>query len=113
MKFRSKGKGSGRKVYPVRGRSLYNQPPKHPGLAEQIHLDNPTNAKKSIAYLNERWDKADSRSDRVLLVRAANQAANRAEAASHNDNLSFTERDEAKEIGEYYRDFVDKHKGQY
>ena len=91
-------------------RSLFRGPPKDPVLASHIKIRNESEARDSVTYLNERWNNS-SRQTRVRLVKAANQAANRAGVVSRNERVSPKERAEAREASKVFRAFVNAHKG--
>jgi hypothetical protein len=91
-------------------RSLYGSP-KHKELAAHISQKNPTEARESVHYLDRKWEMSGSRKERVLLVQAANQEANRAKADLNRRDLSEHERHNLTEIQGIYRGFVNEHKG--
>ena len=89
--------------------SLYG-PARHPALAKEIQGTSPSAARESTSRLDESWRKG-SRKQRVLLVQAANQEANRAKVESTNPRVSTQKQTEAREISMIYRRWVDEHKG--
>lgn len=108
MSWRTKKDGT---HYMKRTRTLYNSPPKHPELAKHISQKNPTAAKESVSYLDMKWRDAKTRHEKVLLVQAANQEANRAKADLNRKDLPGHERHNLEEIHGIYRGFVNEHKG--
>jgi hypothetical protein len=83
------------------GRSLYG-PPRSSTYSREIRWDTPADAHHSIAFADGRWHElAGHRSDRVHLLQAMNEAANRAKVS----------KGENSEEHEVLRRWVTEHKG--
>jgi hypothetical protein len=88
------------------------RPPRDRVLARRISIAKPSEAHDSVSYLESRYRSADTRAERVKLVRAANSAANRAKVMSKSSRISPAEREEMARVSQIYRAFVEKHKGE-
>lgn len=109
MSYRSRKDGT---HYPIRGRSLYGHAPKNQSYSRNIHFANPTEAKSSVIFANERWRALEGRrTDRVKLLQAMNEAANRAKAETENKRVGSEDHRKASEAYTVLRAWVDGHKG--
>lgn len=107
MPFRSRSDGS---HYPVRG-SLYGRKPKSQLYHRQIHFGDETEARASVRFADEKWSSYHTRQERVHLLKAVNEAANRAKAESENPRLSESEKRKASSSHVILRRWVEEHKG--
>ena len=84
-------------------------PAKHKEIAEHISLRTPSEARRSVRWLEREWREADRRRKRILLWSAV-LAMNRAKAAARKKNLSAKEKKEFRQIARIYKRFVDTHR---
>lgn len=105
--FRSRADGS---HYYIGNRTLYGRP-HSPQLAKEISIVDVAQAMGSVSELRRQYEGAGSRERRVQLVRAANEAANRARVDARNPRLHESVRREKARVAEVYRRFVDERKG--
>jgi hypothetical protein len=82
--------------------SLFSHPPSSRTYSREIHWDTPADAHHSAAFADQRWSElAGRRSDRVHLLQAMNEAANRAKVS----------KGESSEEHRVLRKWVNGHKG--
>lgn len=110
MRFRSKPGG---KHYPIQGRSLFHNKTREKLYQKNIHYGNEYQAESSVRFATEKWESYESRDQKVHLLRAVNEASNKALVASRNKRLSESEREQAKQAHVVLKRWVDAHKGQY
>jgi hypothetical protein len=96
--------------WPTKNRSLFNSPPRDRSLAQKISIENGSQARQSTEYLTGRYEKG-GHAEKVKLVRAANQAANRAKVISQNPRVSGEQQRQAADASQVYRGWVDARKG--